>query len=92
MRNYRIPTIAAGLAVAIGTAMGASAQGIPYAQVADMLRSAGFEQINIDADRGASTSLYRVRLGPFADVDTASSTVDDLVALGFEKPHLVVGP
>ena len=62
------------------------------AQFVDMLRAAGFGQVNIDADRGASSSLYRVRLGPFANVDTASSAVDDLVALGFEKPYLVVGP
>ena len=59
---------------------------------ADTLQTAGFQQINIDADHGASPSLYRVRLGPFTNVDAADAAVDNLVALGFEEPHLVIGP
>ena len=62
------------------------------AQFVNRLQAAGFEQINIDADHGLSPSLYRVRLGPFTDVDAADTAVDNLVAVGFEKPHLVIGP
>ncbi len=62
------------------------------ARFVDALHAAGFERINIDADHGASPSLYRVRLGPFSDVDAADAAVANLVAMGYEKPHLVIGP
>ena len=62
------------------------------AQFVDALHAAGFERIEIDADHGATPSLYRVRLGPFPHVDAADAAVDNLVAMGFEKPHLVIGP
>ena len=62
------------------------------AQFVETLHATGYRQINIDADHGASPSLYRVRLGPFADFHAADAAVDNLVALGFEKPHLVIGP
>ena len=58
----------------------------------EVLRAAGFEQVNIDADHGASSSLYRVRLGPFSDVDAADAAVANLVAMGHERPYLVIGP
>ena len=62
------------------------------AQFVDTLQANGYRQIAIDADHGASPSLYRVRLGPFNDVDAADTAVNKLVALGFETPHLVIGP
>ena len=57
-----------------------------------VLQDAGFQQVNIDADHGRTPSLYRVRLGPFSDVDAADSAVANLVAMGYEKPYLVIGP
>lgn len=71
---------------------GAFSRNDSAAQFVDTLQAAGFRQINIDADHGASPSLYRVRLGPFNDVDAADTAVNNLVALGFETPHLVIGP
>ena len=62
------------------------------ARFVDVLHAAGFEQVNIDTDHGASPSLYRVRLGPFTDVDAADAAVANLVAMGYEKPYLVIGP
>lgn len=62
------------------------------ARFVDVLHAAGFQRINIDADHGTSPSLYRVRLGPFTDVDAADAAVGNLVAMGYEKPHLVIGP
>ena len=62
------------------------------ARFVGVLHAAGFEQIDIDADHGASPSLYRVRLGPFTDVDAADAAVANLVAMGYEKPYLVIGP
>ena len=59
---------------------------------ADELQTAGYRQISIDADHGASPNLFRVRLGPFTDVDAVDRAIDSLVALGLEKPHLVIGP
>ena len=58
----------------------------------EALHAAGFEQVNIDADHGASPSLYRVRLGPFTDIDAADAAVANLVARGYERPYLVIGP
>ena len=62
------------------------------ARFVDALHAAGFEQINVDADHGTSPGLYRVRLGPFSDVDAADAAVANLVAMGYEKPYLVIGP
>ncbi|MDE0062066.1 MAG: septal ring lytic transglycosylase RlpA family protein [Gammaproteobacteria bacterium] len=62
------------------------------ARFVDVLHSAGFEQINVDADHGTSPGLYRVRLGPFSDVDAADAAVANLVAMGYERPYLVIGP
>ena len=62
------------------------------ARFVDGLHAAGFEHINIDADHGASPSLYRVRLGPFSDVDAADAAVATLVAMGYDEPYLVIGP
>ena len=59
---------------------------------AGVLQDAGFHQINIDADHGTSPSLYRVRLGPFNDGETADAAVANLVAMGYERPYLVIGP
>lgn len=71
---------------------GAFARQNGAAQFVDVLHAAGFERINIDADHGASPSLYRVRLGPFSDVDAADAAVANLVAMGYEEPYLVIGP
>ncbi len=71
---------------------GAFARQDGAAQFVDVLHAAGFERINIDADHGASPSLYRVRLGPFSDVDAADAAVANLVAMGYEDPYLVIGP
>lgn len=57
-----------------------------------VLHAAGFEQINVDADHSMSPGLYRVRLGPFSDVDAADAAVANLVAMGYERPYLVIGP
>ena len=62
------------------------------ARFVDGLHAAGFEHINIDADHGASPSLYRVRLGPFTDVDAADAAFANLVAMGYDEPYLVIGP
>ena len=75
MKNYRIPTIAAGLAVAIGTAMGAAAQGIPYAKVADMLYRV------MSADREVYTRLVVQRLTVDDEILTASEHFEDEAAL-----------
>ena len=61
-------------------------------QLADVLHTAGYQQINIDADHGAPPTLYRVRLGPFTNIDTADAAIDNLIAMGFEEPLLVIGP
>ena len=61
-------------------------------QLVGALENAGYRQVTIDADNGASPSLYRVRLGPFPDVSAVDAAIDGLVALGLEKPHLVIGP
>ena len=61
-------------------------------RLAGVLEQAGYRQVAIDADSGGSRSLYRVRIGPFAGVDAVDAAIDKLVALGLEKPHLVIGP
>ena len=71
---------------------GAFTQQDGAARLADELETAGYRQISIDADHGAAPNLYRVRLGPFTDVDAVDRAIDSLVALGLEKPHLVIGP
>ena len=71
---------------------GAFTQQDGAARLADELQTAGYRQISIDADHGASPNLFRVRLGPFTDVDAVDRAIDSLVALGLEKPHLVIGP
>ena len=62
------------------------------ARFAVVLQDAGFQQVNIDAGHGRSSSLYRVRLGPFTDVDAADAAVANLIAMGYEEPYLVIGP
>lgn len=61
-------------------------------RLADMLTEAGFAQINIDADDMTSPNLYRVRLGPFKDVDAVDAAIASIIFLGLDKPHLVIGP
>ena len=62
------------------------------ARFVEVLHAAGFERINVDADHSTSPGLYRVRLGPFSDVDAADAAVANLVAMGYERPYLVIGP
>ena len=75
MKNHKTLTIAAGLAVAIGTAMGAAAQGIPYPKVADMLYRV------MSADREVYTRLVVQRLTVDEKILTASEHFEDEVAL-----------
>ncbi len=101
----RIIDLSFGAAVALGVAAsadrtthriylqaGAFSQHGSANRLAGVLKEAGYRHVTIDAERAASPSLYRVRLGPFPDVDTVGAAIDKLLATGLEKPHLVIGP
>ena len=75
MKSYRTLIVATGCAVAVGTAMGAAAQGIPYPNVADMLYRV------MSADREVYTRLVVQRLTVDEDILTASEHFEDEAAL-----------
>ena len=54
-----------------------------------MLRQRGFERAFVDTDSGQSPSLYRVRIGPIANVVQYDSIVEELKRLGITETHLV---
>lgn len=54
-----------------------------------MLRQRGFEHAFVDTDSGRSPALYRVRIGPIADVVHYDSIVEELQRLGIRETHLV---
>ncbi|MDE0243990.1 MAG: DUF3365 domain-containing protein [Gammaproteobacteria bacterium] len=73
--KHRKLLIATGFALAAVTAMGAAAQGIPYAKVADMLYRV------MSADREVYTRLVVQRLTVDEEILTASEHFEDEAAL-----------
>lgn len=54
-----------------------------------MLRSNGFNQSFVFTDRQRQATLYRVRIGPIADVAEFDRMIDKLRDVGIEETHLV---
>jgi rare lipoprotein A len=54
-----------------------------------LLRDGGVGPAFVHEDRSTSTTLYRVRIGPIADVVQYDSIVEDLRRLGITETHLV---
>ena len=54
-----------------------------------MLRSNGFKQSFVFTDRQSQATLYRVRIGPIADVAEFDKIIDRLRDVGIAESHLV---
>ena len=54
-----------------------------------LLRNGGIGPLQVYEDNSASQTLYRVRIGPIADVVQYDSIVEDLQRLGITETHLV---
>jgi len=54
-----------------------------------MLRDGGIGSAFVHEDRSASSTLYRVRIGPIANVNQYDSIVEELRRLGIAESHLV---
>jgi len=54
-----------------------------------LLRDVGIDEAFVQADSSASPALYRVRIGPIADVGQYDSIVERLLGLGISETHLV---
>jgi peptidoglycan lytic transglycosylase len=54
-----------------------------------MLRNGGIGSAFVDKDNSASPTIYRVRIGPIADVNQYDSIVEELQRLGVRDTHLV---
>jgi len=54
-----------------------------------LLRDVGIERAFVYEDRNTSPALYRVRIGPIADVLQYDSIVERLQAIGISETHLV---
>lgn len=54
-----------------------------------LLREGGIQQAFVHEDRSASPTLYRVRIGPIADVLQYDTIVEELQRLGITDTHLV---
>ncbi len=54
-----------------------------------MLRSNGFNQSFVFTDRQSQATLYRVRIGPIADVAEFDRMIDKLRDVGIEETHLI---
>lgn len=54
-----------------------------------MLRDGGIEPLFLHEDSAVSPALYRVRIGPIADVVQYDSIVEQLQRLGISETHLV---
>ena len=53
------------------------------------LRNGGIGPLKVYEDKSASSTLYRVRIGPIADVVQYDSIVEELQRLGITETHLV---
>jgi rare lipoprotein A len=54
-----------------------------------LLRDSGFPSAFVHADKNVSPTLYRVRIGPIANVTQYDSIVTKLQQLGISETHLV---
>jgi hypothetical protein len=54
-----------------------------------MLSQAGIDNAFIHEDKMSSPTLYRVRMGPVADVVQYDILVDELENLGITDPYLI---
>jgi rare lipoprotein A len=54
-----------------------------------MLRDGGVGPAFVHEDAGVSPALYRVKIGPIADVSQYDSIVEQLQRLGISETHLV---
>jgi rare lipoprotein A len=54
-----------------------------------LLRDVGLDRTFVYEDRNTSPALYRVRIGPIADVLQYDSIVEQLQAIGISETHLV---
>ena len=54
-----------------------------------MLRESGIDAAFVHEDESTSPPLYRVRIGPIANVLQYDSIVEDLQQLGITESHLV---
>ena len=55
----------------------------------DMLRDRGIRRVVVHKDEATSPSLYRIRIGPVADVAQYDSIVQRLENIGISESHLV---
>jgi len=55
----------------------------------DLIREHGVGRVVVQRDRRATPELYRVRIGPIANVDHYDSIVEKLEAIGISEAHLV---
>ena len=55
----------------------------------DMLRDRGIRKVVVHKDEATSPSLYRIRIGPVADVAQYDSIVQRLENIGISESHLV---
>jgi rare lipoprotein A len=54
-----------------------------------LLKDRGIGQVVVHEERNRDSSLYRVRIGPIADVTQYDSIVERLKAIGISETHLV---
>ncbi len=54
-----------------------------------LLRDVGIDQAFVQKDGSASPTLYRVRIGPIANVMQYDSVIEQLQGLGISEAHLV---
>lgn len=54
-----------------------------------LLRDSGLGQVVVHEDKSRSPALYRVRIGPIADVSQYDSIVERLKTIGISETHLV---
>jgi rare lipoprotein A len=87
--NAAPPDPAEGRTVTLFMQVGAFSQADNAARFKAKLEKSGLSDVVIHADTGGENEIYRVRIGPIADVADYDRLVERVAALDIRNPHLV---
>ena len=87
--NAAPPDPAEARTVTLFMQVGAFGQVVNAERFKARLEQNGLSDVVIHADTGGATDIYRVRIGPIADVAEYDRLVERVAALDIDNPHLV---